>query len=86
MLLAAWKSTDLRQIQNAIDQARAVETASLTGVDVERVELVRAIGIVMRDWMAGHKTVTDLKVSLDLLHHLANVGSGGAPDAGVSFK
>src|ERR1700678_4475309 len=54
MLLAAWNSTDLRQIQNAIDQARAIEIARLSGVEVERMELFREIGIVMREWMAGH--------------------------------
>lgn len=76
MLLAAWNSADLRQIQNAIDQARAVETNRLAGADAERIELVREIGSVMRQWMAGHKTVSDLKASLDLLHHIANAGPG----------
>jgi hypothetical protein len=73
MLLAAWNSGDLRQIQHAIDQARAVETASLSTVELERIELVQEIGAVMREWMAGHRTVTDLKASLLMLHHLADV-------------
>ncbi len=86
LLLAAWNSTDLRQIQNAIDQARAIEITRLSGAEVERMELVRAIGVVMREWMAGHRTGTDLKASLDLLHHLANLSSGGSSDARVAFR
>jgi hypothetical protein len=77
MLLAAWNSAELRQIQNAIEQTRAVETGCLPGAEVERIELIREIGSVMRQWMAGHKTAADLKASLDLLHHLANGKSGG---------
>lgn len=75
MLLAAWNSADLRQIQTAIEHARAIETDSLRGADVERIELVREIGAVMRQWMAGYKTASDLKASLDLLHHLASASA-----------
>jgi hypothetical protein len=86
MLLAAWNSADLRQIQNAIEQARTVETAGLSGVDVERIELVREIGNVMRQWMAGHKTVADLNASLDLLRHLAHCGQNSAVNAGLFLR
>lgn len=86
MLLAAWNSADLRQIQNAIEQARAAEIACLSGAEVERIELVREIGDVMRQWMAGHKTAADLKASLDLLHHLAQGRSSGSCDAGFAFR
>ncbi len=71
MLLSAWNSADLRQIQNAIDDARAVEVADLSGAEMERMELIRAIGSVMREWMAGHRTANDLKASLVVLHHIA---------------
>lgn len=78
MLLAAWNSADLRQIQTAIDHARAVEMGALRGAEIERIELVREIGAVMRQWMAGYKTESDLKASLDLLRHLA-AASASAP-------
>jgi hypothetical protein len=86
MLLAAWNSADLRHIQNAIDQTGAVETTCLSGAEVERIELIREIGSVMRQWMAGHKTAADLKASLGLLHHIANVRSSTSADAGLAFN
>jgi hypothetical protein len=85
MLLAAWNSADLRQIQNAIDQARALNFDGLSGPELERMELVREIGFVMREWMAGHKTANDLSASLVLLHHIANSGQGTA-DASLAFS
>jgi len=73
MLLAAWNSADLRQIQNAIDQTEAIQLASLRGADVERLELLQEIAAVLRQWMAGQQATSDLNASLDLLRHIANV-------------
>jgi hypothetical protein len=71
MLLAAWNTADLRQIQSAIEQTLAMEFG-YGSVDFERQELVQEIAGVIREWMAGHKSSADLKASLELLRHLAS--------------
>lgn len=84
MLLAAWNAADLRQIQNAIEQASRIEPTSLRAADAERLEMIQEIAAVIRQWMAGHKSSSDLKASLDLLRHLANSDAfSAAPRSGM---
>jgi hypothetical protein len=73
MLLSAWNTADLRQLQNAIRQTLAAGSGP-ESADFERLEMVQEIAGVIREWMAGHKSSADLKASLELLRHLANEG------------
>ena len=52
MLLAAWDSADLDQILDATERANAVLPAST--LEVERIEMIREAGSVLRVDRAGH--------------------------------
>jgi hypothetical protein len=79
MLLAAWNSADLKLIQNAIEEAHQTETGRLRSADAERIEMLQEVARVIRQWMAGHKSSSDLRASLDLLRHLAGVNDLNVP-------
>jgi len=83
ILLAAWNSADVHQIQTAIEQTQRVETGQLRSADSERVEMIQEIAAVMRQWMAGHKSSSDLKAGLDLLRHLASLDDFSALPPGT---
>jgi hypothetical protein len=76
MLLAAWNSGDSGTIQSAISEAHTVQTASLESADAERIELIQAAGMVIRDWMEGRKSAADRDASLTVLRHLVRSGNG----------
>ena len=81
LLLSAWNSGDLHRLRDALTVGwMSAEPAGwpLTGEDEhERMEMLATIADTMRNWLrcGGEAPVEDLRVSVQLLQHLAGVQS-----------
>jgi len=81
LLLSAWNSGDLPRLREALTVGwMSAEPAGwpLTGEDEhERMEMLATIAATMRNWLrcGAEAPAEDLRVSVQLLHHLAGVQS-----------